>query len=400
MFFDADDSEFSLFTERDIFDLNGDFYIAQGVWNRTKEKFTPTEICARLSSFIESGVLSFPYKTYSQQELKEDFLSLQAKEALPLYSSWECNRLAQTIPLVYRNRSVYLSQKLREGSKVSDQYTQAYRMEVSHLRYPSPSSAWNSPNKFFLKALLDERLFNGEINNYTLRKAITLRSYEASQFKPQSAKAIYDFFGAKNVLDFSAGWGDRLVGFLASGAESYVGIDPNTKLHAPYSQIRDFCAVRDKQTRFICAPAEEADLTGVEVDFVFTSPPYFTLERYSTESSQSWVRYTHLDAWLHGFLFPTLSKCWTALKEGGRIAINISDAYTQGQREDICTPMLRYMAELGATYEGVIGYQLAKRPGMNMDNLKSDAIFCEPIFIWSKGVAPEPKWEQDNFFGV
>jgi len=132
-------------------------------------------------------------------------------------------------------------------------------------------------------------------------------------------------------------------------------------------------------------------LTDVKVDFVFTSPPYFDIERYSEEDTQSWKRYPTTDKWLEGFLFPMLSKSWGCLAEGGRIAINIADK----KGEDICTPMLRYMESLGATYEGVVGYKLNKRNGIGLTDT-----FCEPVWVWSKGEAPEPKWTQDNFFGV
>ena len=65
--------------------------------------------------------------------------------------------------------------------------------------------------------------------------------------------------------------------------------------------------------------------------------------------------------------------------------------------------MIDHMKTLGAIYEGVIGYRMNKRPGNHHslnEELSQADVFCEPIFIWSKGVAPEPKWYQDNFFGV
>ena len=300
-------------------------------------------------------------------------------------------------PLSFRGGSYYVPKSLRMGSKVSDLFTQKERMKVGHQRFLSPMRAWESENKSFLNYLFNPEMFNGDINDRALRVSLSMRSYIASQFKPESAKVIYNTFQAKRVLDFSAGWGDRLVGFLASNAESYIGIDPNSKLHEPYQKITDFCNT-GKETRFICAPAEDADLTGVEVDFVFTSPPYFTLERYSDEDTQSWKRYPQMSAWLERFLFPTLSKCWDVLSDGGRILVNIADAYTNGKREEICLPMLRYMESLGATYEGVIGYEMGARPGKNMENIGKT--FCEPIWVWSKGEAPNPKWAQDNYFGV
>lgn len=51
------------------------------------------------------------------------------------------------------------------------------------------------------------------------------------------------------------------------------------------------------------------------------------------------------------------------------------------------------MKNLGATYEGVIGYRMSERGGQ-----KTDCPTCEPIFIWSKGLTPEPKWNYNEYF--
>ena len=68
-----------------------------------------------------------------------------------------------------------------------------------------------------------------------------MRKYIASQFKPSIAKAFYDYFGSVNVLDFSAGWGDRLAGFYCGETtESYVGIDPNLDNHPNYQKQVEF----------------------------------------------------------------------------------------------------------------------------------------------------------------
>ena len=84
-----------------------------------------------------------------------------------------------------------------------------------------------------------------------------------------------------------------------------------------------------------------------------------------------------------------MKKCWDALEEGGRICVNIADK----KGSNICEPMIEYMKSLGATYEGVIGYEMMKRPGN-----KIDEVFCEPIWIWSKGEAKEPNWNHNLFF--
>ena len=280
-------------------------------------------------------------------------------------------------------------------------------MECGHKSSPSPARQWDrvgytSKVRPILKVMMGlnlSRTLRSGIYKTAMFDGLRLGRYMASQFKPSCAKAIYDFFGAKKVLDFSAGWGDRLVGFHSSNAETYIGIDPNTKLHSQYEKISSFCST-GKETKFICSPAEDADLSDVKVDFIFTSPPYFNTEKYSEEGTQSWKRYPDFKDWLKGFLYPTLTKSWSALKDGGRIAINITDVLDGNHYLETIKPMIEYMESLGATYEGVIGYRTKKRPGENQ-GVVGGCVFCEPIFVWSKGSNPsEPKWNQDNFFGV
>ena len=380
-----------------IKDLNGNLHIPKGLWRDTIDSYKKEEVLRKLKELINNNEIKFPFREYGLLEVQKEYQQLKSSSESFLNGTWECNRLVRQTDLLYKGQSLYIPRTARLGSRASDLFTQAVRMEVGHQRFLSPKRAWESEKKAFLSYLFNPDMFEGDINDKALRTALSMRSYVASQFKPESAKIVYDTFQAKNVLDFSAGWGDRLVGFLSSNAESYVGIDPNSKLHDPYEKIVEFCD-EDKQVEFICSPAEDVDLGDKTFDFVFTSPPYFTLERYSQEETQSWKRYPKISKWLKDFLFPTLEKCWGHLSEDGRILVNIADAYTNGTREEICQPMLRFMETLGATYEGVLGYQMGGRPGANMDNLGN--VFCEPIWVWSKGKAPEPKWQQDTFLGV
>lgn len=114
------------------------------------------------------------------------------------------------------------------------------------------------------------------VDSKVLRSCIGLRKYIASQFRPSTAKAVYDYFNAKNVLDFSSGWGDRLCGFMASSAESYTGIDPNKNLFPKYHEMINEIGPRNKTINLINDGAENVDLSSKKFDLIFTSPPYYT----------------------------------------------------------------------------------------------------------------------------
>jgi len=123
-------------------------------------------------------------------------------------------------------------------------------------------------------------------------------------------------------------------------------------------------------------------------------PPYFDTEIYTEGHTQSMFRYTQEESWKEDFLFKTLNVIYQGLVEGGRIAINICDSNTLSTTNDL----VDYMGTLGATFEGVVGYEINKRPGSFRDS--NTLPRAEPIFIWAKGKAKEPKWNQDNFFGI
>ena len=372
---------------------NNQLYVAPRNWLDMIEFYSEDEIKKELCRVIKKH--PFPYRSYSEVEVRKDWGKLQSSEPQIKHEEWEAPRQAVERPLLYKGKPLVIFGD-NKGKTVSDQFTQPLRMECGYGSGGSPAYEWANPDKenTFLRGLFgfkkDEILERGGIHEKTLRRLLISHTYMASQFKTIVAKGLYNYFQAKNVLDFSAGWGDRLVGFHASNAESYVGVDPNSKLHEPYGQINSFCNT-GKRAEMICSPAEDMDLGDKTFDFVFTSPPYFDIERYSQEDTQSWKRYPEVNSWVKGFLFPTLEKCWGHLSEGGRILVNIADK----KGFDLCTPMLKHMESLGATYEGVIGYEMYQRAGQ-----KTKKAFCEPVWVWSKGGASEFKLKRENFFGV
>jgi hypothetical protein len=252
-----------------------------------------------------------------------------------------------------------------------------------------------------------------QIGKKELRTMIGLRKYICAQFKPNVAKMFYEYLNAETVLDFSMGWGDRLAGAFASETvKHYVGLDPRKENHPFYEQQRDFYTKHTTffenptKTNFYCEPAEDFDYSewNEYFDLVFTSPPYFSVERYSHDDTQSWVRYKNIDVWNEHFLHTTLGKIIPTVKKGGIIAINIADVYagTSGGKDwlEITNPMGDFLTSQGLTYKGCIGMEMAKRPNsggagtakndhyedetLELAEETKDQRFCEPIWIFKK----------------
>ena len=97
----------------------------------------------------------------------------------------------------------------------------------------------------FLKNSLSDSKFDYEnFEDYMYNK-----SNMCNNFQVTIIMNIYSFFGAKRILDSSAGWGDRLVAAIASGTE-YVGVDPNKCLKPLYKKIIKTLAGSDHESKF------------------------------------------------------------------------------------------------------------------------------------------------------
>ena len=73
-----------------------------------------------------------------------------------------------------------------------------------------------------------------------------------------------------------------------------------------------------KRCTIIPSPAEVGLLEACEgYDMILTSPPYFNLEDYSDESTQSMKKYPTWEKWLTEWLDPIITMSLTCLKPGG-----------------------------------------------------------------------------------
>jgi len=87
-----------------------------------------------------------------------------------------------------------------------------------------------------------------------------------------------------------------------------------------------------------CEDVSESEVG--RVDLVLTSPPYFNLEHYCDEATQSDVKWPHYDAWLRGFLLSMYLRAFASLDPGGVCLVNISNTPSNPElarlEEDSC----------------------------------------------------------------
>ena len=393
-------------------------YIDKDEWSHIKKTYEREDVKESLAKVCMTYEL--PYADISEEDARKEYLKLKGTRYHELLTEgeWFPRKASETrYPLGFQGKQQYV-RRLNTGNGASNHFQQANRWSVDGTVSPGPFRTWNNPDFMFSLIGGMYTLKFDEVSKNTLRTCLSLRKYICSQFKPNVAKALYDFVQAKNVLDISAGWGDRLCGFFASEyGEHYVGIDPRKENHPIYRQQAEFYEKNngffevEKKADFVESPAEDFDYAGYDnyFDIAFTSPPYFSVERYSYDDTQSWVRYKTIDEWNEQFLHKALGKIWKTLKKGGVLIVNIADVYASSKGTDkgyraITTPMNEYLEKQeGAEYLGCMGMEMAKRPGsagagaiiegdegryteeaLEKAREAADKTFCEPMWVWRK----------------
>lgn len=283
----------------------------------------------------------------------------------------------------FRNKYVWTNSsedlyKLFDG--ITNHFTEDARMQATRIDKPcSPKRLWQF-NAQYIKQTATNK-------NVTYRDIIWDEVKEATQFKPSWFKFIVETifsqgigltnqnnlidssYKNKKILDFSAGWGDRLITAI-SMQMSYLGFDPNTELKSGHDQIiSKFGSINLQNTyRIRYEPFETAYLSQNDFDLVLTSPPFFNFEIYSDQETQSLNRYKDYNAWLNNFLFTSILKSWTALKPSGYLAIYIADNYNHQPIK----PMNDFIRCLpNSKFEGVLGIS-------GQSNKKF------PVWVWKK----------------
>lgn len=172
----------------------------------------------------------------------------------------------------------------------------------------------------------------GKVSYHNLREYIYRHNKECSNFNTTIVVSLLKLFKPKHWLDFSAGWGDRLIGAIAYGKCKYTGVDPSECMNPNYHNMIKTLVPKKKRQNYKIIQSGFETLTTKEIpnttyDLIFTSPPFFDLEVYEKKDKQSIHQFNSLQKWLDGFLYPTLKMCYRALEVNGTLALYISDFY-------------------------------------------------------------------------
>ena len=245
---------------------------------------------------------------------------------------------------------------------------------------PTLREAWNDDALLHsllkkTRAFCDKHGEGWSTNRLRQNAKVYCAKQSVSNFNPVCARILYDRFASRGVVyDMSMGWGGRLLGFHASSARLYIGCEPSTKTFSGLRHLQaDLSAITRKDAILLPLGSEAVNLTAYtgQVDFAFTSPPYFDTEKYANEPTQSYIAFPTLERWLDGFLRPTIVRAAGVLRRGGVLAINYTNA------PSVTIPLVRFAEDAGLRLESVLGYELSSIAGGGAK--------YEPIFVFRKG---------------
>ena len=343
----------------------------------------------------------FPYNSLSSlsiDELYKNLLKFKPPfEVLP--SSFKLNsylpKYNSYLPAKFRGKFVTIKHEAKsyeEVDVITDLFVEPLRIQARKLdQKMSLEEIWKT-SKDFRFDVFDRLLKRSPtINNKTVRDAIYTFPVETGLFNVSWAKSllILAFKTTKldnlSWLDISAGWGDRLITSCAMKM-NYVGCDPNTELKPYHDQMLEKFSTDGRHRRIIYEPFETADIESPEggYDIILSSPPFFNVEVYSDDKNQSYNKFPNYSEWMVGFLFTSLKKAWSLLKNNGFLVLHIGDS--KANNITMCEATMFFIEKYleNSSYEGTIGVQ-------------GGSGFYRPVWIWKKTDTEHKFWVPETY---
>jgi len=285
----------------------------------------------------------FPFKAYHYTNINEKFNDLKQLKTNEFI--WNNTTKTLKIPDDFYERFDLLSDLIPSVDLTTGQNTfqEEHRMKCS---FGNNISLYNYYFNVLDHTEMFKHLLNREsqISQYGMREYLYEKSKsnfvkECNLFKPSLTKYLIErYIGVESngvVLDLSCGWGDRLIGALSSEkCGTYYGIEPNGVLLPAYNNLKKFNSNTD-----VLIEQSGCELLNINftkpIDLIIWSPPFFDLEVYSNDNSQSIVKYKSYDDWLQKFIYHSIEIWLSKLKRNGYFLIYVQDFSTYQNKRKV-----------------------------------------------------------------
>jgi hypothetical protein len=221
-----------------------------------------------------------------------------------------------------------LSPRSRIGNNIVDYFTFVHRLETKGKYninfYEFIVNIEEFKKKKFIQTMLtyyDEiKNKNNTKNKYVvLKETYNICISAINIIRPLNYMEIYTKYNAKTVLDFCAGWGGAAVAASALNLDKYIGIEINTNLTNPYIKLIEYLNHKSKtEIEMYFDDALNINYDNIEYDTVFTSPPYYFIQKYKNN-----IEYKCKKDMDELFYKPVFKKTYDGLQKGGTYIINV-----------------------------------------------------------------------------
>ena len=261
-----------------------------------------------------------------------------------------------------------ISPRSRIGNNIVDYFTFVQRLETKGKYDTNFFEFLENIEEFKKKKFIQTMLtYYEEVKNknktkneyIVLKEVYNICISAINIMRPLNCMEIYTKYNGKHVLNFCAGWGGSCVAAAALNLPSYIGIEINANLKEPYEKMVNYLS--KKSTTNFTVFFEDAvsfDYSKLYYDIVFTSPPYYFLEKYEKN-----VKYSSKKEMDDKFYKPVFINTYTHLQKGGHYVINVcKEVYNNVLKET-----------LGEAHE-VFPFKKSKRQNN----------YTEMVYVWHK----------------
>lgn len=223
-----------------------------------------------------------------------------------------------------------ISERSRIGNNIVDYFTFRHRLETRGKYDVSFYDFISNIEEFKKKKFIQNMLIyyetvknkNKTKNEYVVLKEVYNICVSAINIiRPLVYMEIYAKYKPTCILDFCAGWGGAVVAASILNVKKYIGIEINKNLQEPYGKLLSFIREKNKDIdiEMYFKDALSVDYSSLDYDLVFTSPPYYFIQKY-----QENIDYNNSKREMdEKFYIPVFTKVYNGLKPGGHFIINV-----------------------------------------------------------------------------
>ena len=276
----------------------------------------------------------------------------------------------------------YISSTSTVGMKIIKIYM-PHIFEVENYKGQSIKNMWNYKN--LEKAIITNRKTHSTpyVTEIIRQVGFCCGTSKVTIYRPLLSKIIIQYFKNKtidspfHVLDVCVGWGGRMLGSSCLNNVTYTGIEPATKTFNGLKKIKNTLNLKNIILYNNTAETILPSLKNNYYNLALTSPPYYNLEIYSSEKTQSHY-YKPYENWIKYFLKPVVFGVLEKLKDNGISCWSVKNFKTEKS--------YNLFDDIGKLHN-LKGWKLKKdiefyvgnstRPGVNKKNKEITFIFTQ-----------------------